>query len=143
MFLEQYIGELIVAAVTSAGTWVLTRHRQKVDTKRIEVDVLQKAIQVLNADVVTPLQHRLELSEDRYDKISTKLTKLQNAVSKRYSCRYLPVCPVCIELRNQEKRDRKDGRRKPSANRQREPDDPKDGDTCPDSLIEGDPALEL
>lgn len=143
MFLEQYVGELVVAIITSASTWVLTRHKQRADTKKIEVEVLQKAIQVLNVDVVIPLQNRLKLSEERCDKISSKLTMLQNAFSKIYNCRHLPDCPIRIELRDQENRRRKGSAGKPSTNRQREPVDRKESDADSDSSIESDFAPEL
>lgn len=129
MFFEQYIGELIVAIGTAATTWMISRKKQQVDTKKIEVEVLEKAIQVINKDVVAPLRESLVLQQRETESISQKLKKLQHAVSKIYNCNYLHLCPVRSWLRKQEAVDGKSQQRKQPTNRQREPVDPSDDKT--------------
>lgn len=123
MILEQYIGELMVAIISTSTTWFITRHKQRADTKKIEVEVLEKALQVLNADVVLPLRVELKKVQGENVTISYELKKLRNAIAKLYNCRWLDACPIRVELRRQEDSDRKGQKRQQPTNRQREPGD--------------------
>ena len=120
--MEQYITEILVLIVGAFVGWFPNRKKQKVDTKQIEVDVLEKALQVLNKDVVQPLRDNLELLRVENSGISKELKTLKNAVNKMYTCRSLSNCPIRIELQKPDKNNgRKGSNAKPTTNRQREP----------------------
>ena len=121
MILEQYIGELIVGVGTAVSTWFISRHKQRVDQKKIEIEILEKALQILEKDVVQPLRNELKTVREESEKVSKALKTLQHAISKMYGCHSLPTCPVRIFLRDQENSSRKGKHIRQPTNRQREP----------------------
>ena len=98
-----YIGEVIVAVVSAVIAWFAGRRQQKSEARRIEVEVLEKAIQVINRDVVTPLELRLKATQDELESVRQACKKLQYAINKIYDCNSLPSCPVINELQRQER----------------------------------------
>lgn len=135
--MEQYITEILVLIVGAFVGWFPNRKKQKVDTKQIEVDVLEKSLQVLNKDVVQPLRDNLELLRVEYSELSKDFKKIKNAVNKMYSCRHLTSCPISLELQKSDKNNgnRKGNGGKPTTNRQREPVD-RENDTSGDSAAD-------
>ena len=121
--MEQYISELIMLVVGAFVGWFPNRKKQRVDTKQIEVEVLEKAIQVLNKDVVDPLTDRFSSLQDDYSKLLKELRCLKNAINKAYNCRYVASCPIRDELQNNKADSKSRSRIKQPTNRQREPAD--------------------
>ncbi len=142
MIFEQYIGELIVAIGSAATTWLISRKKQKVDTKKIEIEILEKSLQILNKDVVEPLQDRLVLLQNDYTSLNKNLKRLQDAINKMYNCRLLPSCPIRAELQKQENSVRKGNNRKQPTNRQREPVCRADDEANKNTSDTGDPDAE-
>ena len=109
---------LILGAVLG---WLPRRRKDRADAKRVEVDVLEAAIQTLNRTVVDPLAERFNLLQDDYEKVIKELRLLKNAINKAYNCKHVAVCPVRVELQRQEKFTRPRNGGKHSTHRQREP----------------------
>lgn len=143
MIFEQYISEIVMLVVGALVGWFPNRKRQHVDIRQIEVDVLEKAIQVLNNDVVTPMTDRFNVLQDDYSKLLKELRCLKNAINKAYTCRYVADCPIRGELQNNKAESKSRSRNKQSTNRQREPSDRTDyeaaGDPETDCTIEASP----
>lgn len=137
--MEQYLGEVLTGVVTALITYFSTRKKNKVDTKQIEVDVLEKSLQVLNKDVVQPLRENLELLQDDYSVITQKLNTLQNAINKMYSCRSLSACPIRIELSKSEKPNRKGNSNRTRGNRPRDSTSGEDNEAVNDTSDNGEP----
>jgi Flp pilus assembly protein TadB len=97
-----YIGEIAVAAISAMIAWVAGRRQQKSEARRIEVEVLEKAIQTIDRDVVSPLAQRLRETQQELEKLEKSCKQLQDAINKIYDCDSLPSCPVVAELRRQE-----------------------------------------
>lgn len=136
--MEQYIGEVLTAVVAALITYFSTRKKQKVDTKQIEVDVLEKSLQVLNKDVVEPLRHNLELLQLENQTIAKELKNLRNAINKMYSCRSLSNCPIRLELSKSEGGSRKTNVNRPGSNRPRDSTSRENDRSGNDSVGEGD-----
>ncbi len=137
MNLEQYIPELMTLVLGAFLGWFPNRKKQRVDTKQIEVDVLEKSLQVLHKDVVEPLTARFVLLQEDYGNVLVQLKQLRNAIEKMHNCRYVNECPIRRELQNDKANGNTHYRRRTPTNRQREPDgrenrdadcDPEDGD---------------
>lgn len=137
MNLEAYIGQGILAIATAFAAWFFSRKRQKVDTRKVEVEVLENSLRVVEANVVKPLRDQIEYLQERDKSINLKLAKLQNALNKIYRCHFLHSCPVRNELQSPEKPHGKKGSGKVPTNRQREhpggEDDPGSDDTTEES----------
>lgn len=118
--MEQYVTEALMLILGALVGWLPNRKKQKVDTKQIEVDVLEKSLQVLNKDVVKPLRDNLELLQIDNAEINKQLTILKNAINKMYSCRFLSTCPIRIELSKSEGSNRKGNTSRPRSNRPRD-----------------------
>ncbi|WP_165027085.1 hypothetical protein [Dysgonomonas sp. ZJ279] len=136
--MDQYVGELFSAVVAALITYFSTRKRQKVDTKQIEVDVLEKALQVIQKDVVEPLTKRLALLQKENETTNKYLNKLQNAINKMYNCRSLSNCPIRIELQKPEGNNRKGNVIKSRANRPRDSTHREDNEGVDNSKDNGD-----
>lgn len=123
MILEQYVGEALVALISVITGWAIGLKRQRVDTKKIEVEVLEKSLQVMQKDVVEPLRASLGIVQNHYSELSKNFDTLKNAVNKMYNCRSLSNCPIRVELQKSDKNNgnRKARNGKPPTNRQREP----------------------
>jgi len=100
MNLEQYIPELMTLVLGAFLGWFPNRKKQRVDTKQIEVDVLEKSLQVLHKDVVEPLTARFVLLQEDYGNVLVQLKQLRNAIEKMHNCRYVNECPIRRELQN-------------------------------------------
>ncbi|MFV0329665.1 MAG: hypothetical protein ACK5KL_07570, partial [Dysgonomonas sp.] len=87
--MEQYISEAVMLILGAFLGWLPNRKKQKVDTKQIEVDVLEKSLQVLDKNVVQPLLRNMELLQNDNASISQQLNVLKNAINKMYKCRTL------------------------------------------------------
>ncbi len=133
MNLEQYIPELMTLVLGAFLGWFPNRKKQRVDTKQIEVDVLEKSLQVLHKDVVEPLTERFVLLQNDYNDVLTQLKLLKNAIEKMHNCRFVADCPIRFELQNRQNGNRQGYRRQPTTNRQREPDRREDRDPDHDS----------
>jgi hypothetical protein len=96
-----YIGEIAVVAVSSFLAWFAGRRQQKVEARRMEVEVLEKAIQVINRDVIEPLGTHLEKVRRDLSEMEATCEKLQYAINRIYDCGNFPTCPVDVELRRQ------------------------------------------
>lgn len=118
--MEQYISEAVMLILGAFLGWLPNRKKQKVDTKQIEVDVLEKSLQVLDKNVVQPLLKNMELLQEENASISQQLKVLKNAINKMYKCRTLDACPIRIELQKSEGGDRKGNSNRPPAYRPRD-----------------------
>lgn len=118
--MEQYISEAVMLILGAFLGWFPNRKKQKVDTKQIEVQVLENALQVLNKDVVEPLRENQRLLLEDYNKLSIQFKKLQHAISQMYKCRTLDSCPIRFELQKHEGVDRKGYDNRPTAYRARD-----------------------
>jgi len=118
---EQYLWPALAGLIGSVVTWILSLRRQKADIKRIEVEILEKALDTLNKKVVEPLGKRYNLLQDKYDNISKEFDDFKQAVNKRFSCRHLDTCPIMLELQRLERGGRKIYGHSERTNRQREP----------------------
>lgn len=141
MIFEQYISEIVMLVVGALVGWFPNRKKQRVDVRQIEVDVLEKAIQVLNKDVVEPLTDRFTDLQGDYSKLLKELRCLKNAINKAYNCRYVASCPIRDELQNNRIEPKPKGGRKQPTNRQREPDCGTDNEASGDS--ENDSGIEI
>lgn len=118
--MEQYITEALMLILGALVGWFPNRKKQKVDTKQIEVEVLEKALIVIEKNVVEPLTNRFILLQTENDITNQNLKKLQNAINKMYNCRSLSNCPIRIELSKPEGNNRKGNAGRPRANRPRD-----------------------
>lgn len=118
--MEQYLGEMFSAILAALITYFSTRKRQKVDTKQIEVDVLEKSLKVIHADVVEPLSERFKLLQDDYSEINKQLIRLQNAINQMYKCRMLESCPIRVKLQDTKTSNRKGNSSRAGSNRPRD-----------------------
>lgn len=118
--MEQYITEALMLILGALVGWFPNRKKQKVDTKQIEVEVLEKSLQILNKDVVEPLRNNLELLRSEYTELNNRLKKFQDAINKMYNCRNLAGCPIRIELQKSENNNRRGNTDKQRANRPRD-----------------------
>lgn len=121
--MEQYISEAVMLILGAILGWLPNRKKQKVDTKQIEVEVLEKALQVLQKDVVSPLTNRLVSLQEENETISKTLKKLQNAINQMYKCRLLESCPIRFQLQGTKTTDRKGSSSRPGSNRPRDSTD--------------------
>jgi hypothetical protein len=96
-----FIGEIAVVAVSAVIAWFAGRRQQKVEARRMEVEVLEKAIQVINRDVIAPLEAHFEKALNELSEMKSTCEKLRHAINKMYNCGSLPSCPVDAELRRQ------------------------------------------
>jgi len=135
---EQYIGEALVSVLGVAVGWLAGRGKQRADTKKIEVEILEKSLQVIDREVVRPLGDRLSVVQEAYNVIEQKLNRLQNAINKMYSCHALPNCPIRAELQKPKNRTGKAGNAKPATVRQRKRNDRKDLENNNDTHEDGD-----
>lgn len=138
MIFEQYIGEALVAVISLTTGWLVGLKKQRVDTKKIEVDVLEQALQVLQKDVVQPLRESLTIVQNENKELGLSLKKLQNAINKMYTCHALANCPIRIELSKSEGSNRKGRDQRQPTNRQREPVDRENDTTDNSSEVDSD-----
>ena len=121
--MEQYISEALMLILGTFLGWFPNRKKQKVDTKEIEVQVLEKAIQVLNKDVVDPLRENMKLLQADNDKFLKQLKRLQHAINQMYKCRIVDTCPIRVELQKSERANRKGHDNRPPTYRARDSTD--------------------
>jgi hypothetical protein len=133
MIFEQYISEIVMLVVGALVGWFPNRKKQRVDVRQIEVDVLEKAIQVLNNDVVEPLTGRFTSLQDDYSKLLKEIRCLKNAINKAYNCRHVADCPIRNELQSGKTESKSRSRIKQPTNRQREPGDGADSEAAGNS----------
>lgn len=128
MSFEPYIGQILVALAATISGWLVGRRKQQADTKKVEVEVLERALQVLEKDVVEPLRNNMNKVQDdylklheNYKKVLIKLNRLQDAITEMYGCPHLSICPIRRKLSKHKSRDDERDQREHPANRQREP----------------------
>ncbi|WP_165043730.1 hypothetical protein [Dysgonomonas sp. ZJ709] len=140
IFEQPYVNEALMLILGAVLGWLPNRKKNKVDTKLIEVQVLEKAIQVINKDVVLPLRENQRLLLEDYESLRKTIIILRNAINKMHYCPAASNCPIKHELQKSEGINAKGTKRKPATNRQREPnrprDDTDDEDTTDDSEVE-------
>jgi Flp pilus assembly protein TadB len=135
---DYYLGEMLVAAASGLIAWFASRRQQKNETRRIEVDVLEKALQVINKDVVEPLEERLGKAQEDLKRLSESFKKLQHAINKIYECRYLSSCPVGAELQRQKGNQQAAVQRNQRTRGQRQPSDARNGEAATNTALTGD-----
>lgn len=118
--MEQYISEAVMLILGAVLGWFPNRKKQKVDTKQIEVQVLENALQVLNKDVVEPLRENQRLLQEDYTKLNVKFKILQDALSQMYKCRIAHSCPIRLQLQKSEGLDGKGYDNRPPTYRARD-----------------------
>lgn len=116
--MEQYIWSIAATVITGFLGFFFGRRRQQAETKKIEIEILENALQIINKDVVEPLRESLAIAQDEIKKIRPLFNKLQNAINKIYECSSLPDCPVHTELQKFEGNIRTDAQRKERPDRQ-------------------------
>lgn len=124
MFLEQYTGELIAFATGISGIvigWLTKRKSEKASIKSMEVNIFEKMLQVINADVVDPLRKELAIVREEREEDRNEIKTLRDVLRKIHTCRNNANCPIVFELQKHENNKRKGTIRKPTTNRQREP----------------------
>ncbi len=140
--LVRYLPEALMLVLGALVGWFPTRRKQRADTRRVEIEVLEAAIKTLNTTVVEPLAARLNTLQDDYEELIEELRRLKNAINKAYNCKHITSCPIRDELQRQERnvRPRHGGER--SAHRQREPCSSDHAETDCDPETEGDADFE-
>lgn len=135
MIFEQYIGEAIVAIISVTTGWFVGLKKQKADTKKIEIEILEKSLEVVQTKVIEPLSERLAIAEESIKKISNERNKLYEAIEKMYKCRLFSTCPIRVELQksNLYTTNRQGANSQRPTNRQREPVDETDDESGNDS----------
>jgi hypothetical protein len=144
MDFKQYTGEVLMLLAGGVIGWLTNHRREKADirlteasVRQTEVDVLDRALSAINEKVVEPLTARFGILQSDYELVLKELKQLRNAISKMYVCRYTDNCPVRFELQKQQAVRNGAGKRKPAANRQREPGGEADGEGGSDTAIDG------
>jgi len=71
-----------------------------VNTDKIAIDILAKAMETLNEQVVEPLREENKQSANNQKNILNELKKLRKAIERIPGCAHAATCPVSMELQN-------------------------------------------
>jgi hypothetical protein len=85
----------------------LTRKQEEqtdVRTDEMAVNMLSKALETVNEQVVEPLKQELDRKDTEHNKLLNKvnneITKLRKAIEKIPACDHAAACPVSRQLQN-------------------------------------------